>query len=298
MKFYLPFFLSVFFIHMYSYSQVNHWETVVYEDDTWRYLVPSSAVSASWNTVGFNDASWNSGPGGFGYGDGDDNTVISATVSCFQRIVFNITDISAIDQVVLNIDYDDAFVAYLNGVEITRDNISSAGQPPYNQSSDGLREAVMYNGGYPLQVQLPPSFISANLVAGNNVLAIQTHNESAGSSDFSSRVWLSLGINNTSADYGTVPGWFIPPFVFTDSNLPIVVINTAGGATIPDTPKLDATMGIINNGVGNRNNLTDNFNEYEGNIGIEIRGSSSSGFPKKQWGLETRDPNGENVDGL
>jgi hypothetical protein len=87
-----------------------------------------------------------------------------------------------------------------------------------------------------------------------------------------------------------------PPTVFTDSNLPIVIINTAGGAAIPNEPKLDATMGIINNGAGNRNYVTDPFNEYQGDIGIEIRGSSSSGFPKKQWGLETRDPSGQNVD--
>ena len=38
-----------------------------------------------------------------------------------------------------------------------------------------------------------------------------------------------------------------PPIVFTSSNLPIVVINTLGGAGIPDDPKIDATMGIIYN---------------------------------------------------
>ncbi len=76
---------------------------------------------------------------------------------------------------------------------------------------------------------------------------------------------------------------------FTDSNLPIVVINTAGGVPVPDNPKVDATMGIIYNGEGVRNYMTDPFNEYYGNIGIETRGSSSQGFPKKQYGVETRD---------
>ena len=86
------------------------------------------------------------------------------------------------------------------------------------------------------------------------------------------------------------------PIVFTDSNLPIVVINTANGAAIPNEPKIDATMGIIYNGVGVRNYMSDPFNEYQGDIGIEIRGSSSSGFPKKQYGLETRDPMGNRHD--
>lgn len=280
---------------IFSFSQVDHWETVVYETDTWRYLIPSSSVATSWNSVGFNDASWTSGQGGFGYGDNDDNTTFGTTISCFQRISFTITDVSAIDQAIFNIDYDDAFVAYLNGVEITRDNISSAGQPAWNQASDGLHEAQMYQGGYPLQFVINSSFLTANMVNGTNVLSVQTHNQSSTSSDMSSRVFLSLGINNTSNDYGTTPPWFVPPFAFASSNLPIVVINTAGGASIPNEPKIDATMGIIYNGEGVTNLLSDPFNEFDGAIGIEIRGSSSAGFPKKQWGLETRDPSGQSM---
>ena len=76
---------------------------------------------------------------------------------------------------------------------------------------------------------------------------------------------------------------------FTSSNLPIVVINTQG-APIVDEPKINATMGIIDNGPGARNNLTDPFNDFDGTIGIEIRGSSSQLFPKKQYGIEVRNP--------
>lgn len=82
--------------------------------------------------------------------------------------------------------------------------------------------------------------------------------------------------------------------VFTSSNLPIVVIDTHG-QTIPDEPKITADMGIIDNGVGVRNNLTDAFNGYKGKIGIEIRGSSSQMFPKKQYGFETRDSVGNSI---
>ena len=81
--------------------------------------------------------------------------------------------------------------------------------------------------------------------------------------------------------------------VFTSSNLPIVVINTRG-QTIIDEAKITADMGIIDNGPGQRNNLTDPFNNYDGLIGIEIRGSSSQSFPKKQYAVETRLDNGEN----
>jgi len=81
---------------------------------------------------------------------------------------------------------------------------------------------------------------------------------------------------------------------FTSSNLPVIVINT-NGAGIPDEPKITADMGIIDNGVGVRNNLTDPHNNYNGKIGIEIRGSSSQSFPKKQYGIELRDALGNGV---
>jgi len=81
---------------------------------------------------------------------------------------------------------------------------------------------------------------------------------------------------------------------FTSSNLPIVVINT-NGFSIPDEPKITADMGIIYNGVGVRNNLTDPYNNYYGKIGIEIRGSSSQMFPKKQYGIELHDEAGNGI---
>lgn len=82
---------------------------------------------------------------------------------------------------------------------------------------------------------------------------------------------------------------------FTDSNLPIMVVNTLGG-TIVDEPKIKAELGVIDNGPGQRNHLTDPHNGYDGFIGIEIRGSSSQSFPKKGYGLETRDAAGEDLD--
>lgn len=78
---------------------------------------------------------------------------------------------------------------------------------------------------------------------------------------------------------------------FTDSNLPIVVIDTDGGVNIPDEPKVLGTMKIIWHQDGSRNYLTDinspEFLNYDGRIGIETRGSSSQMLPKKPYGLET-----------
>ncbi|MBN2893957.1 MAG: CotH kinase family protein [Bacteroidales bacterium] len=73
---------------------------------------------------------------------------------------------------------------------------------------------------------------------------------------------------------------------FESSNLPIILINTLG-QTIPDEPKIYAFMQIIHNGNGNLNYLSD-IPAFEGNIGIETRGSSSQWVSlKKSYGIET-----------
>lgn len=78
---------------------------------------------------------------------------------------------------------------------------------------------------------------------------------------------------------------------FTDSNLPIVIIDTDGGVTIPDEPKVLANMKIIWHQDGSRNYMSDannpEFLNYDGRIGIERRGSSSQMPDKKPYGLET-----------
>jgi hypothetical protein len=82
---------------------------------------------------------------------------------------------------------------------------------------------------------------------------------------------------------------------FTSSNLPIVLLET-NGQTIPDEPKISATMKIIYNGPGVRNEVSTSQYNFVGNIGIEVRGNSSQSFDQKQYGFETRTPSGENLD--
>lgn len=289
----ISFFLLLSFTGL--FSQSNHWETLIKANEQWRYFLgtaspPAVEPASTWRTLPFDDSGWLQGPGGFGYGDNDDATTIPAVMSVFMRKKFTIVDKTKIEAGVLSVDYDDGFVAYLNGTEIARANITGA-FPPYTQS------ALTYVDPEPL---IPVSFtvskevLQSLLVEGENILAVQVHNESIGSSDFSSNVYLSVGINDASFTYQPVPGWFIEPFEFTSSDLPIIIINT-NGQTIPDDPKMTATMSVIDNGPGNRNYLTDPYNNYNGYIGIETRGESSQMFPKKSYALETRDAAGENI---
>jgi len=76
-----------------GFSQIDHWKTIVYDSDSWRYTIPNAGV-------------------------------------CIQ---FTITDVSTICSAVLKNDCNDGFVVYLNVTEIARSNINIAGQPSYNQ---------------------------------------------------------------------------------------------------------------------------------------------------------------------
>jgi subtilisin-like proprotein convertase family protein len=115
-------------------------------------------------------------------------------------------------------------------------------------------------------------------------------------------VWRLRVRDMYAQDVGSVVSWSITfgsqpaqPFSFTSSDLPILVINTVNNVSIPDEPKVPADLKIIYNGEGVRNYLTDTTFHYNGKIGIERRGSSSQGMPKKPYGFETRDAQGNNL---
>lgn len=274
-------------------AQIHHWETVVYDSMKWRYWVGTSDPGTNWNVVAFIDAAWPKGQGGFGYGDNDDRTIISPTLSVFIRKKFTITNRDKIQDALLHVDYDDGFIAYLNGEEIARSTMP-AGNVAFNQGSNGLHEALLFQGQSPEGFLIRADRLASLLVQGENTLAIQVHNDNIGSSDLSSRVFFSVGITeDVPLTYLPVPEWFTEPFEFTSSNLPIIIINTNGQA-IPDDPKIVAHMGIIDNGAGQVNSISDPFTNYDGRIAIELRGESSQSFPKKSYSIETQTSTGAN----
>lgn len=275
-------------------QSIDHWETVVYDSMKWRYWLGTADPGATWNTPAFNDGAWPEGRGSVGYGDGDDRTESGAILSVFLRKKFTITNRAQIKDAFLHVDYDDGFIAYLNGVEVAR-ALMPDGTVAFNQASNGLHEALLYQGQAPEGFLLTSAELDGVLLEGENTLAIQVHNENIGSSDLTSAVFFSVGITDASTTYLPTPTWFVEPITFS-SNLPLIVINT-NGQTIQDETRIVADMGIIDNSVNgeDRNELTDPFNGYEGKISIEIRGESSQMFPKKSYSLETQDADGNNL---
>jgi len=281
-------------------NHANHWESVVLASETWKYWVATTAGPATnWNLPDFQDSNWSSGAGGIGYADNDDGTVISSSptpLAVYIRRSFEIKDTSKIAVALLNMDYDDGFVAYLNGVEIARANLGTAGIPtPFNTFAND-HEALNNSSLQPESFLLLKSKLKTCLINGINVLAIQVNNGSATSSDLSSNAWFSVGLTTSETAYQTVPAWFVDPYKnITGSKLPLIMIRTNNQQIKPDV-KITADMGVIDNGTGNMNYPFDVWNAYNGKIGIEYRGSSSMMFPKKNMGFETRNADGTNAD--
>ena len=77
------------------------------------------------------------------------------------------------------------------------------------------------------------------------------------------------------------------------SNLPLVFIQT--NATINADRKVAGTMRIIDHRDGLRNHADDTDYDYDGPIGIKLRGNSSLNFDQKKYTLETWDEAGNDV---
>jgi hypothetical protein len=89
--------------------------------------------------------------------------------------------------------------------------------------------------------------------------------------------------------------FFDPGFAQEGMDIAIVVVETNGGFSIPDEPKIKAHMKIIDHGPGHLNFASDSGNIYDGNTGIEIRGAYSASLPQKPYGFETRSEDSENL---
>ena len=139
-----------------------------------------------WTELDFDDTApgWISGFTSIGYGDGDDITRLSdmqnGYMSVFLRQEFTLNNIDAIENLILSVEYDDGFVAYINGVEVTRsESMEDKGTPPpYSLGADEHEN----EGAEPFNLNHARHLI---LEGETNVLAIQVHNRNLDSSDSS-----------------------------------------------------------------------------------------------------------------
>lgn len=175
-----------------------HWETLLDHHDLVRYRPGNVEPPADWREIAYDDSDWLEGPTSIGYGDGDDDTVVHWSIKTwYARKTFTVDDLSNIGAVAFHMDYDDGYVAYLNGVEISRGHMGDPGPPPpHDAFAESPREATLFLGNRPESKFI---FDNALLVAGENVLAVQVHNIDIDSQDLSMIPFLTLGMHSPPA---------------------------------------------------------------------------------------------------
>lgn len=173
------------------------YKTLIDQGDIWKYSIIVSSPEEGWRNVDFNDSSWESGGSGFGYGDNDDNTQLDGVERLCIRKEFNIDNINSVKEILLHVDYDDGFIAFINGKMIAAGGNISYSEDYTQVAINGGTEAKIYQGGSPELFKILPPFNF--LKNGKNILAIQGFNSSSTSSDFTLIPILTIG----STDYSS-----------------------------------------------------------------------------------------------
>ncbi|HRR33448.1 MAG TPA: CotH kinase family protein [Kiritimatiellia bacterium] len=157
--------------------------------------------TATWATLDYNDSAWPEGKGPFGYeraasgglalGTNLQSAMYGITPSLYVRTLFTAApdEAASTEPLRLTLDYDDGIIVYLNGREVARRNVGTANTitpcTAVASSSHGASE----DGGAVEQVTLGAA--NTLLAGGDNVLAIQIHNNSLTSSDLIGRATLA-----------------------------------------------------------------------------------------------------------
>jgi hypothetical protein len=151
---------------------------------SWNHRFDGVDQGTAWIAPAFNDAAWASGPGELGIGDGDEDTVIGPTttptpITAYFRHTFEVNEIESIQALALNVVRDDGFVAYLNGVEIGRNNMPAGTISYSTRPTSGIADRT--DETTPVVLPVPVNALQL----GDNVLAVEMHQANNTSNDLS-----------------------------------------------------------------------------------------------------------------
>ena len=151
----------------------------------WKYNDTGVDLGIQWYSSSYNDNLWSTGNAELGYGDGDEQTTVSygsnasnKQATTYFRKSFFVANPSTFSQITGSIKRDDGAVVYVNGVEVFRSNMP-AGMIAYQTLSAGTVAWPNEDNWYNFE------FSPALLQAGNNVIAVEIHQDELSSSDIS-----------------------------------------------------------------------------------------------------------------
>jgi hypothetical protein len=163
-------------------------EPLIVTGDMWAYFKGAEEPPVDWNVLSFDDTSWSSGATPIGYETDSGYEGCLATnlgdmrnsyISVYTRREFIVDDPSQLSGLTLTVDFDDAYIAYLNGIEVA--GYGAPEKPAHDQPATESHEACC-GACEPESIDLTEHL--GSLRSGANVLAVQVCNRSLSSSDF------------------------------------------------------------------------------------------------------------------
>ena len=140
---------------------------------SWRYWYSLDVPADGWSRETFDDSSWQEGQSGIGFGTAAVVTELDMLLNqrrvFYARRRFNISDPAAVSALLLRIDYNDGFVAYINGLEVARRGFGDPGVAIADSAY-----ARYHRGGITEDVFL----CRESLRPGENILALEIYNRS------------------------------------------------------------------------------------------------------------------------
>ncbi|MDB6029796.1 MAG: metalloprotease protein, partial [Verrucomicrobiales bacterium] len=217
--------------------------------DSWLYHKGTNAPQTGWKTISdvTLDGTWATGNGGFGYADNVKETTNCLTIlsdmlatkytTVYMRKQFQIS--SAVDSnshLLLTMDYDDGFIAWLDGNYLTNALVTGApGEPVFTAVANNTHESSQGNSSPQAAVTYDLGLVGSRLAVGTHTLAIIGVNQANTSSDFIQVADLSMGV-----PAGPVTNtWFA-------ANSPIVVptnVTITAGSTLVIQPGTTVQFG-------------------------------------------------------
>jgi hypothetical protein len=194
----------------------NNDSILIGREQVWKYSDTGTDLGNTWIASNFGDGSWKSGQAELGYGDGDEKTIIdfggdsnNRNITSYFRKSFTLNNKLTVKGLTLLLKCDDGAVIYLNGDEIHRYNMPSGAidfKTLASTSVSGSAESEFHSF----------SISPEKLVNGNNIIAVEIHQNAANSSDLSFDLELSATMNGNGDYISTAKELIVTPQTATN----------------------------------------------------------------------------------
>ncbi len=160
-------------------------DTLIRSGDTWKYLDQNTPPEYYWFAYDYDDSNWLEGKTQFGYGEGDEATLLdygpnpsSKKITDYFRKSFYIDNPNLYSVYLLRFLRDDGGIVYVNGREVWRSNMPEG---LITDSTRAIKTEANEEESIYFEYVLSPNYF----IAGKNYISISVHQSRPGTSDCS-----------------------------------------------------------------------------------------------------------------